>query len=199
MSLYYINTGELIIKPTNSHKLWVNYWVKKSGFKIEENKPYKCPACKKIFSGRTLWTFDVAVWNGVFIYKRINVCKVINFFVKCKCLKFTCYSKEARCSNGTDKWPFFSILNGIASLSGDWCHCWWSVSRLWGGENRLLNMANMSDYYFTWKFLAAGVAVMMQRLLYTSTAARQCDRKFSIAKVTSSAFLLQCAAICDTL
>ena len=23
-----------------------------NGFKIEENKPYKCPACKKIFSGR---------------------------------------------------------------------------------------------------------------------------------------------------
>lgn len=51
MSLYYINTEELIIKPANSHKLWVNYWVK-SGFKIEENKPYKSPVCKKIFSQR---------------------------------------------------------------------------------------------------------------------------------------------------
>ena len=57
--------------------------------------------------------------------------------------------QRGECGNGTDKWPFFSILKGIASLSGDWCHCWWSDSRLWGGENGLLNMANMSEYYFT--------------------------------------------------
>ena len=69
--------------------------------------------------------------------------------MKCKYLKFTCYAKEARCSNGTDKWPFFSILKGIASPCPAIGAIVGGAILGYGGENGLLNMANMSDYYFT--------------------------------------------------
>jgi hypothetical protein len=51
MSLYYINTEELIIKPTNSHKLWVNYWVKKVDLKLKKISRISVQLVRKYFQG----------------------------------------------------------------------------------------------------------------------------------------------------
>ncbi len=49
MSLYYINTEELIIKPANSHKLWVNYWVKKADLKLKKISRIIVQSVRKYF------------------------------------------------------------------------------------------------------------------------------------------------------
>lgn len=49
MSLYYINTEELIIKPANSHKLWVNYWVKKVDLKLKKISRISVQSVRKYF------------------------------------------------------------------------------------------------------------------------------------------------------
>ncbi len=51
MSLYYINTEGLIIKPTNSHKLWVNYWVKKVDLKLKKISRISVRLVRKYFQG----------------------------------------------------------------------------------------------------------------------------------------------------
>ena len=51
MSLYCINTEELIIKPTNSHKLWVNYWVKKVDLKLKKISRINVLPVRKYFQG----------------------------------------------------------------------------------------------------------------------------------------------------
>jgi hypothetical protein len=51
MSLYCINTEELIIKPTNSHKLWVNYWVKKVDLKLKKISRISVQLVRKYFQG----------------------------------------------------------------------------------------------------------------------------------------------------
>ena len=58
--------------------------------------------------------------------------------------------QRGECGNGTDKWPFFfdtkrhsiPVLRLVPLLVE-------RFSAMGGEENGLLNMANMSDYYFT--------------------------------------------------
>jgi len=92
MTLYIRNTEKLIIKFAHEQKFWLNYWVKKCGFKIEENKPYKCPACKEIFSGRKF---------KAYFAQPTNITNPNKWYIILLCDKCGEYSERIEVSNTT--------------------------------------------------------------------------------------------------